>query len=182
MRRAPLIWSLSILALAACGASHADTSTLPPLDSERRDGSVVTVPEPLGTVPHQTWYLLHYETIDEQLREMRRLAATLEDTDDPGWLALICTTGIDLDRPAQLAAYDAPGAHPEWVSAIDLTRWMIAGCASDARRSVEGVLPLLSVTLTRFEGWLATTTKMPSEPNGSEPSTTPAHDSSVDAG
>ena len=138
------------------------------------------MPAPLGTVPHQAWYLLHYETIDQQLSEMRTLAAALAGTDDPDWLALICMTGIDLDQPAQLAAYQAPDVHPEWVAAVDLTRWMIAGCAPDARRSVEGVLPLLDEALTRFEGWLATVTE-PRTPERSEPSRPPAQDSSAAA-
>jgi hypothetical protein len=147
--------ALSVLAAAGCGVTHADSTTLTPLDPRQADPSVVTVPAPPPPVPHYAWYLLHRETIDEQMDEMRTLSASLAGTDDADWLALICTTGIDLGHPDRLATYEAPDVHPDWVSSIDLTRWLIAGCATDARQSVDGVLPLLDAALARFETWRA---------------------------
>jgi len=151
--------ALSVLAAAGCGVTHADSTTLTPLDPRQADPSVVTVPAPPSPVPHYAWYLLHRDTIDEQLDEMRTLSASLAHTDDPDWLALICTTGIDLGRPDRLEAYEAADAHPDWVASVDLTRWLIGGCSTDARQSVDGALPLLDAALTRFESWRASTTE-----------------------
>jgi hypothetical protein len=134
--------------------TEASSATLAPLEGTTASTPDVTAPPSLAPVPHLAWYYVHRAAVDDELRAMRTLSSTLATTDAPDWRALICTTGIDLDQASYRIAYEAPDVHPDWVAAVDLTRWMIAGCATDAEGSIGGTLPKLQAALGRFERWM----------------------------
>ena len=108
-----------------------------------------------AAVPHRAWYVQHRDAILEEAAAIRSLVAQLSAVTDSYVLAMICTKGVELDEDKFRAAYEAADVHPDWVHAVDLTRWMIASCHRDARRSVAEVLPELDDAVARVEVWLA---------------------------
>jgi hypothetical protein len=104
---------------------------------------------------HRAWYQRHRGTIEDEAVAIRSFVTQLAALRNPYALAMVCTEGLDLDRADYVAAYEARDVHPEWVRAVDLTRWMIAGCSRDARQSVDDVMPMVDAALAHVEVWVA---------------------------
>ena len=154
MPRTLIAYLVLTLCAAACGGMDATAGTLSPLGSSPTNRSTAATSSP-RVVPHRAWYKRHRAAIDEEAAAIRSFVAQLSATTDPYVLAMTCTKGVELDRDTYRTAYDAADVHPDWVHAVDLTRWMIASCHGDARRSVADVLPQLDDALARVDVWLA---------------------------
>ena len=154
MSRTLIAYLVLMLCAAACGGMDVTAGTLSPLSSSPTDRSL-GVPSSPRAVPHRAWYEQHRDAILEEAAAIRSFVAQLSAVTDSYVLAMICTKGVELDEDKYRAAYEAADVHPDWVHAVDLTRWMIASCHGDARRSVAEVLPELDDALARVEVWLA---------------------------
>ena len=140
---------LAMGALAACAIEESTASTLTPLAN-----TVGETPATLTTdEPADAWYA----RFSVPVREHRAAIASVRDEllvqGDPARRIVICTAGTSIDTPAFDEAHSAPDAQPDWVRAVDLTRWMVASCAAGAVEKVDEVLPMLDEVLAQFDAW-----------------------------
>ena len=142
---------VAICVLAGCGTVDSSPRTLPPLGATIPPSTLSTSLVAPGR--HHAWFEVHHAAISDELDQIRSFLDELRSAPDTNVLTLICRRGVDLDRADYREAYEAPDAHPGWVHAIDLTRWMIVSCDDDARRSLDELSPNLEATLRRFESW-----------------------------
>jgi hypothetical protein len=130
-------------------------NTLSPLSGAAAEISTA----PTSTIRRETdqdrWYELHHAAVRRHRDDIWALRDELAEAPDDTTRAALCSAGLQIDRPAYERAHDAPGAHPDWIRSVDLTRWMVATCSSGAVESVAEILPLLDDALVRFDGWLS---------------------------
>ncbi len=156
MSRTLIVCAGLALCAAGCGGVDATAGTLSPLGAPPTVESTV-VPVSPRVSPQRAWYERHRSAIDDEAAAIRRLVAQLSAATTPYVLAMTCTKGVELDRKAYRTAYDDADVHPDWIRAVDLTRWMIASCHNDARRSVGDVLPKVVDAMARVDSWIAET-------------------------
>jgi hypothetical protein len=154
MSRTLIVCAALTLCAAGCGGVDATAGTLSPLGSPPTIESTAGPMSPTAS-PQRAWYQRHRRAIDEEAAAIRSFVARLSAATTPYVLAMTCTKGIELDRDTYRTAYDDADVPPDWIHAIDLTRWMIASCHNDARRSVHDVLPQVVDAIARVGSWLA---------------------------
>ena len=103
MRRSSFLWCVLVPLLVA-SAIESTAATLPPLSSSPTNESQAAKALP-PAVPHQGWYFVHREAINDELVAIRSLRDELTATAEPHVLTLICIQGIELDHDTYLAAY-----------------------------------------------------------------------------
>ncbi len=139
-------------ALAACAIEESSAGTLPPLAN-----TVGGSPAPVTTDElADPWYARFNATVREHRAVIASVRADLVDDGDPDRRIVICTAAASVDAPAFNEAHGAPDAQPDWVRAVDLTRWMVASCAAGAVEKVDEILPMLDDALARFDAWSST--------------------------
>lgn len=135
--------------------SEGSGNTLSPMSARLSEVSAVpTSVSPPGT-PQDRWYELHHGAIRRHRDDIWALRDQLAAAPDDDTTVALCTAGVQIDSPAYVRAHDAPGAHPDWIRSVDLTRWMVATCSSGNVQSIHEILPQLDDALGRFDGWLS---------------------------
>jgi hypothetical protein len=143
------------LVVSACSVSRATGDSLPPLYSG------VTVPETTPIPPvkpdrtHDQWYSRHHDAILAYVDDIRRLRDQLAQVPDDHARMDICASAVNMEQPAYTRAYEAVDAHPDWMKAVELSRWMVATCSSGNAGAVGEILPQLEETLLRTDTWLS---------------------------
>ncbi len=150
-----MIWTrlfiglLATGAFAGCAIEESSASTLPPLADTLGDA-----PPPLTTDDRvDPWAASFSAPVREHRAAIASVRDALVDERDTARRIVICTAATSIDTPAFNEPHDAPDAQPDWVRAVDLTRWMVASCAAGAVEKVDEILPMLDEALARFDAW-----------------------------
>ena len=155
MMRTTLLGLLAMGALSACAIEESSAGTLPPL-ADTVDVVVPPSTSPTTTGPVDGWYARFGAAVRQHRTAIAAVRDGLVAERDQARRIVICTAGTSIDSPAFDEAHRAPGAQPDWVRAVDLTRWMVASCAGGAVEKVDEILPSLDDALARFDAWCST--------------------------
>jgi hypothetical protein len=147
---------VATLCLSSCALTTTPRSdvTLPPLGSHPPQAAPAT--NPILDAAERRWYAEHSGAVRRHRAAIDELAAGLAAGDVVKSQIALCQMGEHIDDDASMAAYEAAGAHPDWVRAVELARWMFATCASGDVAAVASIIPELTDRLYDFDDWLST--------------------------
>jgi hypothetical protein len=156
--------TIAVAVVTACSTGVQGADTLQPLPIGPSDPST-TVAMSVSTSPsesttpataltsEQQWYQDHRQAVTDHRTTIQVLSDQLAAATTGDAMVMLCIASGQSERPEFEQARQAPGVHPTWAEAVDLTRWMVVSCSAGDVSSVPAILPLLADALSRFDDW-----------------------------